>query len=102
MTATPNADSVRRCGTCGRAKDHSLGNDGKFKVELRPYGPGGTDICHECATATPEAEKQARQAFFALLEANATVSPVGAAMIGQDSGPVPFDPEQFDGSGVAS
>jgi hypothetical protein len=23
-------------------------------TDLRPYGPDGADICHKCATATPE------------------------------------------------
>lgn len=64
-----------------------------MRVELRPYGPGGADICFECATATPEREAQADAAFKALLTANEAVSPVGVAMIGASDGPVPFDPD---------
>jgi hypothetical protein len=84
---------MRTCCVCGRAEDHTLDERKKFKVELRPYGPGGADICHECAFATPEAKAQTEAAFTSLVEANEAVSPVGVAMIGQDSGPVPFDPD---------
>ncbi len=70
-----------------------MGDDRKFKVELRPYGPGGADICHECAFASPEQRAQTEANFAALIGANEAVSPVGVAMIGQDNGPVPFDPD---------
>lgn len=87
-------DTEKVCSQCGRAADRTLNERGQFTVELRPYGPGGADICFDCATATPGAEKAAEAAFGALLAANEAVSPVGVAMIGQDTGPVPFDPER--------
>ena len=86
-------EGERVCCVCGRATDKTLNERGKFTVELRPYGPGGADICVECAFATPEQAEQTKRAFGALLGANEAVSPVGVAMIGQDSGPVPFDPK---------
>ena len=58
------------CCKCGRAPDRTLNERGKFTVELRPYGPGGADICFECATATPEAESQTAASFGALLDAH--------------------------------
>ena len=61
--------------------------------ELRPYGPGGSDVCHPCATATPEREAAAQAAFGALLDATGAVSPVVA--IGTESGPQPFDPTRL-------
>jgi hypothetical protein len=82
----------RTCCYCGRIEDHTLNERGKFTVELRPYGPGGTDICFGCATLTPERKNAAENAFYALLEANEAISPTGVVAIGQDSGPVPFDP----------
>ena len=66
MSSTPNADDV--CCACGRSADRSLNERGKFKVELRPYGPGGQPICFECATSTPEAEEQTKRAFGAILD----------------------------------
>lgn len=65
MSARHNADDA--CCVCGRSKDKTLDERGKFTVELRPYGPGGQPICFECATATPEAKEQAKRAFFAIL-----------------------------------
>lgn len=90
MASMNDTPAVRRCCVCQRAEDHSLN---ELKVELRPYGPGGADICHECAFATPEQRAQTKANFAALIDANGAVSPVGVAMIGQDSGPVPFDPD---------
>jgi hypothetical protein len=60
--------------------------------ELRPYGPGGAMVCHPCATATPEREKQTEAAFYALLDGAEAISQTGIAAIGQESGPVPFEP----------
>lgn len=93
MSAQSNeqsAETVRRCCTCGRATDRTLNERKKFKVELRPYGPGGADICFECATATPEADRQTAQAFGALLDANAAISPTGGVLLTED-GLAPLD-----------
>lgn len=62
--------------------------------ELRPYGPGGSDVCFPCATATPERETAAQRAFGALLEGVSAVTP-GPVMIGTPDGPVPFDPARM-------
>ena len=59
---------------------------------MRPYGPGGAWVCFDCAFETPEREEQAKAAFAALLDAAEAISPTGIAMIGLESGPVPFDP----------
>lgn len=56
--------------------------------ELRPYGPGGSTICHPCMVETPEREEAAKGAFWALLEANAELSN-GVVTIGGEEGPVP-------------
>ena len=98
QTPTPNPDSVRRCFSCGRSEDHTRNWRGKFTVELRPYGPGGVDVCFECATASPDAEVQAARSFAALLDATEAISD-GPVMIGVDTnGPIPFNPGQIDGS----
>lgn len=87
-----------RCFKCGRAEDRTLDARGKFTVELRPYGPGGADVCFECATATPEAEAQTAAAFGTLLDAATAASPTGTAVIGagHDRGPDPFDARTID------
>jgi hypothetical protein len=96
------SDTPRRCCGCGRAEDHTLNERKKRTVELRPYGPGGADICVECAFATPAAKKATARAFGAILEATEAVSD-GPVMLGGDTnGPVPFDPRRIDGSGVSS
>lgn len=64
---------------------------GSPTAELRPYGPEGAQVCHPCATSTPERAEATKRAFGALLEANESISPLGVAAIGQESGPVPFD-----------
>lgn len=56
--------------------------------ELRPYGPGGSTVCHPCATATPERERAAQGAYGALLEAAGSLGPVA---IGTEAGPVNID-----------
>jgi hypothetical protein len=66
---------TRACHYCGTTE------------ELRPYGPGGADICFPCMKATPEREATASGAFGALLDAAAAISPI--VMIGQDTGPEP-------------
>jgi hypothetical protein len=60
--------------------------------DLRPYGPGGASVCLPCMTSTPDRERAAQAAFGTLLDAAEVVSPVGVAVIGQESGPQPFDP----------
>jgi hypothetical protein len=44
---------LRECATCHRVRD------------VRPYGPGKSMICLECATATPEAEEACRLEWLA-------------------------------------
>lgn len=58
---------------------------GTTEKELRPYGPGGSNVCFPCATATPEREASAKSAFGALLDGVGAVTSVVA--IGQPSGP---------------
>lgn len=81
------------CCVCGRAEDRTLNERQRFTVELRPYGPGGAPICHECAFATPEAKAQTERSFAALLGAAEAASPTGTAVIGHghSAGPDPFD-----------
>jgi hypothetical protein len=64
---------------------------GPTDKELRPYGPGGSTVCFPCATASPEREQAAKNAFGGLLDAVEVISP-GPVMIGTEDGPVPFDP----------
>ena len=37
-----DAEPSMICSHCGKI------------AEVRPYGPGGSEICHDCASATPE------------------------------------------------
>lgn len=70
---------MRKCHYCPATED------------LRPYGPGGADICYDCATATPEREAEVKQNFLTQLEAAAAADSDGIGMIGLESGPVPKD-----------
>lgn len=73
------------CHYCGSADE-----------ELRPYGPGGNDVCFGCATATPEREADAVSVFGSLYEAAESASPVGVAAIGLSTGPQAYVPEGED------
>ena len=64
----------RKCTYCGGSS------------ELRPYGPNGSDVCFTCATATPEREAQAKQAFIRQISTN-EVLVLDPRM---ESGPVPL------------
>lgn len=65
------------CHYCGTTED------------TRPYGPGGSDVCHPCATATPERNEAARQVFLVQVDAAAAISPI--VFLGDD-GPEPYVP----------
>jgi hypothetical protein len=50
---------------------HCLQQGGTGPRELRPYGPGGRDVCAECTfKGPPERLKQAEQALAAQLMPN--------------------------------
>ena len=59
---------------------------GSTTKELRPYGAKGQDICHPCMKDTPEREAEAKQQFYAQLDACGAV-----AVIGTDVGPHPVE-----------
>ncbi|GAA1138718.1 hypothetical protein [Nocardioides aquiterrae] len=91
---TPTAENAEHaCHYCGTTE----------KDDLRPYGPGGSWVCFPCATATPEREQQAKNAFGALLDGAAAMSPDNAVMIGTEQGPRPVNlsapPAGGDGRG---
>lgn len=73
----------RTCYACKRAEDHSLNEQSKFKVELRPYGPGGALVCFECATK-PENIKTTVAVYRKKLEA------CGPATQLTPEGPIPM------------
>lgn len=75
------------CGTCGTEENWPADR----KSELRPYGPGGTNICVRCAHATPEARAQVEDAMRVQLEA-ATIMGDGVATL-TDHGFEPGAPE---------
>lgn len=79
---TPLSPSCYYCGPTDR--------------ELRPYGPGGSDVCFPCATATPERDAAAKAAFGALLDGAEAISTTGVVAIGEQSGPRPFDPREVN------
>jgi hypothetical protein len=74
---------------------------GSTEAELRPYGPGGAQVCFPCAMETPEREAQAKGAFGSLLDASDAISPVGVTLIGQASGPQPYVPTASSDSGAS-
>jgi hypothetical protein len=62
--------------------------------ELRPYGPGGANICYPCMKADPGRERAAAGVFGALLDANAAIGD-DIVVIGSQDGPQPFDPDSL-------
>ena len=72
-----------KCCVCGKEEDESIGEDGFVKVELRPYGPGGQDICFDCAMS-PRHKKQTERQFDALLAG------CGPAVVLTKDGPLPL------------
>jgi len=62
--------------------------------ELRPYGPGGAEVCLPCTEADPERERAAHAAFDALMAGAEAISPTGVIAIGESTGPRPFDPRE--------
>ena len=40
--------------------------------DTRPYGPGGTEVCFPCTTASPDRDARAGAAFTVQLDAAAT------------------------------
>lgn len=77
---------------CYKCKQNERPN-GKFdpKRELRPYGPGGQLVCHECAFATPEDVAITEGSFYAQMEAAEAVGG-GVSTLSPD-GPIPGHPE---------
>lgn len=65
----------------------------KPTYNLRPYGPGGSTICFQCAFATPEDEATTKASMRALMGAAAAVSPTGVIAIGTPDGPMAFNPK---------
>jgi len=55
--------------------------------DLRPYGRGGSFVCFDCATLTPERENETRANFRAQLDACGKV----AVLDGSCAGPYPLD-----------
>jgi hypothetical protein len=78
--ATPPEPAPRFCSICGATEDHSLDERGKRRVELRPYGREGADICFPCAISTPELATIADRAIATKLVSAAAL----AASIGRE------------------
>ena len=75
------------CCHCKRSEDYSLGEDGKYKVELRPYGPNGSFICFDCMISNTDLEKIARDNYTKRLDrADART---GASLLASE-GPIPY------------
>lgn len=71
---------------------------GPTKQELRPYGPGGRNICFPCMKASPEREETAKANFMALLDGVGAMT--GIVSIGTDAGPQPVVLEIDDECGI--
>jgi hypothetical protein len=85
--------SERACHYCGvtAAERGTVSQAEWARRELRPYGPGGSWVCHPCATGSPERRKSMESAFYTLLEANSQIGE-GVVAIGEEAGPRPFHP----------
>ena len=65
---------------------------GDQRQVLRPYGPGGSDVCLSCVLdpAHPEREAAAAAVFTAQAAAAAAVSPRGMVVLDGTTGPNPY------------
>lgn len=57
--------STRVCAECGTPENFPEDT----KSELRPYGPGGTDICYRCAFKDEESTKRTEDNFSVIVDA---------------------------------
>lgn len=71
-----NRSIARSCCYCGSEDE-----------ELRPYGPGGKDVCFDCAMGTDERKRQTESSFARQL---AMAGPVALIDDRDEAGPVPF------------
>jgi hypothetical protein len=89
----------------GRWRLHACHWCGPTEEALRPYGPGGATVCHDCTfdPAHPERARHAEEAFRALVEANTALGSgmvvttedgrrYRAVAIGTEEGPHPLRP----------
>lgn len=63
---------MSECVHCGKGGD------------LRPYGPGGANVCFPCAMETPERKQEAEDQFAECLGA------AGPVAVLADVGPLPY------------
>ncbi len=82
------------CHYCGDAENFPRDPAKGRQVELRPYGPGGAQVCFECMMATPDREREAQRKFGVQLESNEVVG--GGATLLTSDGPVPFSKEALE------
>ncbi len=50
--------------------------------DLRPYGPGGAFVCYDCATSSPERNRETESQFKKILD--------GGDVLLTEHGPVPL------------
>jgi hypothetical protein len=82
------------CCVCSRPAQPE-DQDPLGRHDLRPYGPGGAPICHECATR-PEHEAASRAQFHALMDAAETAAAQGGKVIVLSTdGPRAIDAEEL-------
>ncbi len=85
--------SIPVCHHCGDAENFPRDPAKGRQVELRPYGPGGAQVCFQCAME-PKNKKQTERNYGVQLETNEVVGG-GAALLTSD-GPVPFSEEALN------
>ena len=59
----------KTCHYCNQESNFPRNPAKGRQVELRPYGPGGADVCFQCMTKSPEREAAAHKVFGAQLDA---------------------------------
>ncbi len=82
------------CYDCGDSENFPRDTEKGRQVELRPYGPGGAQVCFQCMKKTPETEQSAQRNFGVQLDANEVVG--GGATLLTSDGPVPFSEEALN------
>lgn len=74
---------MKPCQTC---------NEQFESYDLRPYGPGGSLICFDCAMK-PENKAETERQFSAQM--NAATIHSNVVIIGEDTGPRPMNPSSL-------
>lgn len=73
---------TKKCAECGAVHDMTIDPaTGKYRCEIRNYGPNGSPICFNCAMKTPESQLRVQKyMIMEMLGIPGTVEEIEARM----------------------